>query len=92
MCVSVSVRMFVFVYVCVCVCTCALAAEEVNDPLVICRVYACIADMLAFMAKEGGIRGGPAANKAWRIAFTLLEVHTSTVHQPILISCHLNII
>ena len=58
---------------CMCVCVC-LAAEEVNDPLVICRVYACIADTLAFMAKEGGIRGGPAANKAWRIAFTLLEV------------------
>ena len=61
---------------CVCVC---VAAEEVNDPLVICRVYACIADTLAFMAKEGGIRGGPAANKAWRIAFTLLEVHTNNV-------------
>ena len=59
-------------------CVCTLAAEEVNDPLVICRVYACIADMLAFMAKEGGIRAGPAANKAWRIAFILLEVHKCT--------------
>lgn len=69
-CVYIHVCMWMY-YVCVCVC---LAAEEVNDPLVICRVYACIADTLAFMAKEGGIRGGPAANKAWRIAFTLLEV------------------
>ena len=64
-----------YLYICECVCVCVcVAAEEVNDPLVICRVYACIADTLAFMAKEGGIRGGPAANKAWRIAFTLLEV------------------
>ena len=59
---------FFFLYVC------TLVAEEVNDPLVICRVYACIADTLAFMAKEGGIRAGPAANKAWRNAFALLEV------------------
>lgn len=49
-------------------------AEEATDPLVICRVYACIADTLAFMANEGGIRAGPAANLAWRTAFALLEV------------------
>ncbi|CAI7999674.1 L-fucose kinase [Geodia barretti] len=48
--------------------------EEVLDkPLVICRTYACIADILGYMAGEVGIRGGPAANIAWRMAFNLLE-------------------
>ena len=49
-------------------------AEEVNNPLIVCRIYACIADVLAFMAGPGGIRAGPAANLSWRTAFNLLEV------------------
>lgn len=49
-------------------------AQEVSDPLVVCRVYASIADMLGCMAGEGGIRAGPAANITWRSAFALLEV------------------
>ena len=44
-----------------------------DKPLVICRTYACIADILGYMAKEEGIRGGPAANVAWKTAFNLLE-------------------
>lgn len=48
--------------------------EEVDDPITICRIYACIADVLGFMAQEGGIRGGPASNVSWRTAFSLLEV------------------
>ena len=53
---------------------CPSVVEEVLDkPLVICRVYACIADILGYMAGEVGIRGGPAANIAWRMAFNLLE-------------------
>ena len=48
--------------------------EEVEDPITICRIYACIADVLGFMAEEGGIRGGPASNVSWRTAFALLEV------------------
>ena len=52
-----------------------------DDPLVISRVYACIADVLGFMVGEGGgIRAGPAANLAWRNAFTLLEVGVFVVH------------
>ncbi len=47
--------------------------DKVVDPLIICRIYSCIADVLGFMAGEGGIRGGPAANVAWRTAFSLLE-------------------
>lgn len=41
---------------------------------IVCRVYACIADMLGFMAGEAGIRAGPAANLSWQLAFSLLEV------------------
>lgn len=47
--------------------------DQENSQLIICRIYACIADMLAFMADQGGIRGGPAANVAWKTAFDLLE-------------------
>ena len=44
-----------------------------EDPLIICRTYSCIADVLGYMGGEGGIRAGPAANVAWRTAFVLLE-------------------
>ena len=57
--------------------TCIVVSQvnsQENGQLIICRIYACIADMLAFMADEGGIRGGPAANLAWKTAFDLLEV------------------
>ena len=47
--------------------------EVMDKPLVICRTYACIADILGYMAGEVGIRGGPAANAAWKTAFNLLE-------------------
>lgn len=49
-------------------------AGEVSDPLIVCRVYACIADVLAYIAGETGLRAGPAANLSWRTAFALLEV------------------
>lgn len=49
-------------------------AQEVSDSLIVCRVYASIADMLGFMAGDVGIRAGPAANVNWRSAFSLLEV------------------
>ena len=49
-------------------------AEQMDNTLIICRIYACIADMLGFMAGEGGgIRAGPAANLSWQTAFQLLE-------------------
>ena len=44
-----------------------------EQPLVICRIYACIADILGYMAGDLGVRGGPAANAAWKTAFSLLE-------------------
>lgn len=53
-------------------------AQEVSDPLIVCRVYASIADMLGYMAGEAGIRAGPAANINWRSAFALLEVSQVT--------------
>ncbi|XP_074533055.1 L-fucose kinase [Halichoeres trimaculatus] len=38
------------------------------------RCLSCIADVLVFMAGEkGGLRSGPAANKAWSSAYFLLE-------------------
>ena len=52
-------------------------AGEMTDPLVVCRIYACIADMLAYIAGETGLRAGPAANMSWRTAFALLEVSGS---------------
>lgn len=57
-------------------------AQEVSSPLIVCRVYASIADLLGFMAGEGGIRAGPAANVAWRCAFALLEVCIYLFHWP----------
>lgn len=55
------------------VCCCLVVQEVTDKPLVICRIYACIADILGYMAGEEGIRGGPAANIAWKTAFSLLE-------------------
>ncbi|XP_061577517.1 L-fucose kinase isoform X1 [Cololabis saira] len=38
------------------------------------RCLSCIADVLVCMAEgQGGLRSGPAANKAWRSAYALLE-------------------
>ena len=51
-----------------------MAEEVCADPLVVCRVYASIADMLSYMAGGVGLRAGPAANVNWRSAFALLEV------------------
>ncbi|XP_015275297.1 PREDICTED: L-fucose kinase [Gekko japonicus] len=49
-------------------------ASITDDPGVAARALACIADVLACMAKgEGGLRSGPAANKAWAPAFQQLE-------------------
>ena len=53
--------------------TLPVVEEVLDQPLVICRVYACIADILGYMTGEVGIRGGPAANAAWKTAFNLLE-------------------
>jgi len=50
-----------------------LVACRTDNPLRLCRVYACIADVLGMMA-AGGIRGGPAANISFKKAFALLEV------------------
>ena len=50
-----------------------MVQEVVKNPLIICRIYACIADILGYMSEEVGIRGGPAANVAWKSAFSLLE-------------------
>nr|XP_056718645.1 L-fucose kinase [Euleptes europaea] len=49
-------------------------ASTASDPGVAARSLACIADVLACMAKgKGGLRSGPAANKAWASAFQQLE-------------------
>lgn len=38
------------------------------------RCLSCIADVLVCMARgKGGLRSGPAANMAWRSAYSLLE-------------------
>ena len=58
-----------------------LAVEAVDQsysverrPDVSARAFACIADVLGFMSKnKGGLRSGPAANKQWRNALSLLE-------------------
>lgn len=50
-------------------------ACRTDNPLRLCRIYACIADVLGMMA-AGGIRGGPAANISFKKAFALLEVCT----------------
>eukprot|EP00731_Ephydatia_muelleri_P020640 Em0013g367a len=57
-------------------------AEQMDNTLIICRIYACIADMLGYMAGEGGgIRAGPAANLSWQTAFQLLERGTTQLLQ-----------
>ncbi|KAH0619396.1 hypothetical protein JD844_000008 [Phrynosoma platyrhinos] len=49
-------------------------AASASDPGVAARALACIADLLACMAKgEGGLRSGPAANPSWAPAFQHLE-------------------
>lgn len=53
---------------------CFTVASAAGDPGVAARALACIADVLGCMAKgEGGLRSGPAANKAWEPAFQHLE-------------------
>jgi len=53
-----------------------VVACRTDNPLRLCRIYACIADVLGMMA-AGGIRGGPAANISFKKAFALLEVCTT---------------
>ncbi|XP_072278918.1 L-fucose kinase isoform X2 [Pyxicephalus adspersus] len=49
-------------------------ASRTEDAGVAARALACIADLLGCMAAgEGGLRSGPAANKAWAPAYLLLE-------------------
>uniref|UniRef100_A0A8C5R8R7 L-fucose kinase n=1 Tax=Leptobrachium leishanense TaxID=445787 RepID=A0A8C5R8R7_9ANUR len=49
-------------------------ASVAEDPGVAARALACIADILGVMAGgEGGLRSGPAANKAWASVYQLLE-------------------
>lgn len=54
-------------------------ACRTDNPLRLCRMYACIADVLGMMA-AGGIRGGPAANISFKKAFALLEVCAMIFH------------
>ncbi|XP_068115798.1 L-fucose kinase isoform X2 [Hyperolius riggenbachi] len=49
-------------------------ASVTVDAGVAARALACVADVLGCMADgEGGLRSGPAANKAWAPAYLLLE-------------------
>ncbi|XP_072135387.1 L-fucose kinase isoform X2 [Mobula birostris] len=49
-------------------------AATTSDPGVAARTLACVADVLGCMAGgRGGLRSGPAANRAWSEAFQLLE-------------------
>lgn len=49
-------------------------AESGAELGVAARCLSCIADVLVCMAGgRGGLRSGPAANKAWRSAYSLLE-------------------
>ncbi|CAN2389283.1 L-fucose kinase [Pristimantis euphronides] len=49
-------------------------ASITDDPGVAARALASVADLLGYMAgREGGLRSGPAANKAWLRAYLLLE-------------------
>lgn len=50
-----------------------LASSDYSVFRLVCRVYASIADVLGYMAGEGGIRAGPASNVAWGRAFALLD-------------------
>ncbi|XP_013387060.1 L-fucose kinase-like isoform X2 [Lingula anatina] len=52
-------------------------ACSTSDPGLAARTLAQVADVLGFMAnKRGGMRSGPAANKAWSKAYKLLEQAT----------------
>lgn len=52
-----------------------MARSSKGDPGVAARTLANIADVLGSKAgQKGGLRSGPAANKAWAKAFNLLEV------------------
>lgn len=49
-------------------------ASITDDAGVAARALACVADLLGCMAgREGGLRSGPAANRAWAPAYQLLE-------------------
>ncbi|CAH2323870.1 L-fucose kinase isoform X1 [Pelobates cultripes] len=49
-------------------------ASVAEDLGIAARALACIADLLGVMAGgEGGLRSGPAANKAWASSYQLLE-------------------
>ncbi|XP_053304582.1 L-fucose kinase [Spea bombifrons] len=49
-------------------------AVMAEDPGIAARAFACIADLLGCMAGgDGGLRSGPAANKAWTAGYQLLE-------------------
>ncbi|KAM4721903.1 L-fucose kinase [Rhinophrynus dorsalis] len=49
-------------------------ASVAEDPGIAARALACIADLLGCMAGgEGGLRSGPAANKAWFSGYQMLE-------------------
>ncbi|XP_053558225.1 L-fucose kinase [Bombina bombina] len=49
-------------------------ASVAEDPGIAARALACVADLLGCMAEgEGGLRSGPAANKAWASGYQLLE-------------------
>lgn len=49
-------------------------ASKTEDAGVAARALACVADLLGCMADgEGGLRSGPAANKAWAPGYLLLE-------------------
>lgn len=53
----------------------SVARSSKGDPGVAARTLANIADVLGSKAgQKGGLRSGPAANKAWAKAFNLLEV------------------
>ncbi|XP_066439899.1 L-fucose kinase [Eleutherodactylus coqui] len=55
-------------------CTLDAVASTVDDAGIAARALACVADLLGCMAgREGGLRSGPAANKAWAPAYLLLE-------------------
>lgn len=61
-----------------------MAKTSQNDPGVAARTLANIADVLGSKAGlKGGLRSGPAANKAWAKAFNLLEVISHGIHLTI---------
>lgn len=49
-------------------------AASTKDLGIAARALACVADVLSCVAgRQGGLRSGPAANRAWTEAFSLLE-------------------